>query len=426
MNRVRTNMLGKTIRILASKRALVPLLLILIATSAAFTLSATLLFSLQGVESNMLGESAGVVLVSQGNSRTPVTGALPIALINNLMTIGGVSSVSPEVLAPTMTMNKSLIVRGVDPERFILLDNPTILSGRLVTINDSTGVMIGKTLASQLGVHVGSDVSLVGVLSPTIIQVRIIGIFQTHQSFDDEVIAPIWIAQWLRGFAYNTVTIFRIKVDPGQNPSHIIQEIRRDVSSDTFELNQSSSVLPLLPTSISPANLHQLDLAVSQSTSNQFLSSALGLNEETMWLIAGVVFFSMSIAVIYSLQELVSTSKQELDTLRVLGMSSRRLGTSLMIFSSITALVAALAGALAGLAIILAIPNLNHLTLLFYTIDPLNYATQSILASVALTVVEMIGASILSATQFGSIAYEAMSETRALSEDLGGMETWSW
>ncbi|MDG6906051.1 MAG: hypothetical protein JRN20_09735 [Nitrososphaerota archaeon] len=414
-------MLRKTTKILSSKNALVLLLLILMASSAAFTLTASVLFSLESAGSSILGESSGVVIVSQGNSRAPFTGALPISLVNNLQSIRGVLSVSPEVIAPSTVANKSVIVRGVDPREFELLESPAIISGRLISLNDTSGVMVGSALASELHMHVGSNIAIVGAIFPSFAFVQVVGIFHTGRSFDEEIVSPLWIGQWLRGFRYNVVSIFRVQVERGTSSSAIIEDLGRQVNF-TNSPGNTTSILPYLPTTIAPADLKQLDLEVSQSTSSQFLSRALGLNQETIWLLACLVFFSMTMAVIFSFQEVVSASKQELETLRVLGMSGSRLRSSLMLFSIPFSVLSAVLGAILGVGLLEVVPSLRSLNLLFYTVNPVVYSWQAVIISLLLTLAEMLLASVYASAQFRTTVYDTVLQT-TFPQDMGEFST---
>ena len=391
------------------------------ASSAAFTLTASVLFSLESAGSSILGESSGVVIVSQGNSRAPFTGALPISLVNNLQSIRGVLSVSPEVIAPSTVANKSVIVRGVDPREFELLQSPAIISGRLISLNDTSGVMVGSALASELHVQVGSNIAIVGAIFPSFAFVQVVGIFHTGRSFDEEIVSPLWIGQWLRGFRYNVVSIFRVQVDKGTSSSAIIEDLGRQVNS-TNSPGNTTSILPYLPTTIPPADLKQLDLEVSQSTSSQFLSRALGLNQETIWLLACLVFFSMTMAVIFSFQEVVSASKQELETLRILGMSGSRLRSSLMLFSIPFSVLSAVLGAILGVGLIEVVPSLRSLNLLFYKVNPVVYSWQAVIISLLLTLAEMLLASVYASTQFRTTVYKTVLQT-TFPQDLGEFST---
>lgn len=391
------------------------------ASSAAFTLTASVLFSLESAGSSILGESSGVVIVSQGNSRAPFTGALPISLVNNLQSIRGVLSVSPEVIAPSTVANKSVIVRGVDPREFELLESPAIISGRLISLNDTSGVMVGSALASELHMHVGSNIAIVGAIFPSFAFVQVVGIFHTGRSFDEEIVSPLWIGQWLRGFRYNVVSIFRVQVERGTSSSAIIEDLGRQVNF-TNSPGNTTSILPYLPTTIAPADLKQLDLEVSQSTSSQFLSRALGLNQETIWLLACLVFFSMTMAVIFSFQEVVSASKQELETLRVLGMSGSRLRSSLMLFSIPFSVLSAVLGAILGVGLLEVVPSLRSLNLLFYTVNPVVYSWQAVIISLLLTLAEMLLASVYASAQFRTTVYDTVLQT-TFPQDMGEFST---
>ena len=187
-------------------------MLILIASSAAFSVTFSLLLSAQSVGSNTLGESKGVVIVSSGSSKTPITSVIPIALIGKIGTISGLENIIKEVHAPTTLANRSVMVRGLDPAIFYQIDNPKILKGSAIQLNDTTGVMVGSIIASEMNINVGDQLLLIGALCPASVNVIVVGIFHTGSIIDNEIVAPLWVGQWLRGLDYSTVSIIRVEV----------------------------------------------------------------------------------------------------------------------------------------------------------------------------------------------------------------------
>src|SRR5208282_3970610 len=115
--------------------------------------------------------------------------------------------------------NQPVMVRGVDPESFMELQDPVILEGSAIAANDTNQVMVGETLAKQMGLHPGSQITVVGGVRATIAQLAVKGVFSTGTPLDNEVVAPLWVGDWLRGISYNIVSILRIEVSPHEAPS---------------------------------------------------------------------------------------------------------------------------------------------------------------------------------------------------------------
>lgn len=398
--------LRKIARILRSKRVFVPLMLILIASSAAFTVTFSLLLSIQSVGSNALGESNGVVIVSSGNSRTPLTSVIPIALIGKIGEVSGISYISPEVLAPSTISNRSVIVRGVDPAIFNLINKPEILRGSAIELNDSTQVMVGSVLATQLNITVGNQLLVIGVLHPVTLNVIVTGIFRTGTVIDDEIVAPLWDGQWLRGLGYSAVSIFRVQIEQGQSISQITHELQSVTGANyTNPQNNSSisSILSYLPYSSASTNFSNLNLNISPSTSQEFLSKAFGLNQESILLLSSLVFVSLSVAIIFAYQEAVSGSKSELGTLKALGMSSRRLTKDLVVIALSFAIVAAITGWMLGFILINFIPNMNPLILAFYSVHPDSSVALALVGTTGITVLMTLLAAGYSSSQLNHI-----------------------
>ena len=118
-------------------------------------------------------------MIAQANSRAPFLGTLPLALAGDLGSVPGVQMISPEVFAPSTLSNQPVMVRGVDPEQFMELQNPAILEGSPLAPNDTTQAMVGETLAKQMDLHPGSQITLVGGVRATIAQLTVKAVFST-------------------------------------------------------------------------------------------------------------------------------------------------------------------------------------------------------------------------------------------------------
>jgi ABC-type lipoprotein release transport system permease subunit len=397
-------------KILFSKKSYIPLLLILIASSAAFSISLSILLSTRVVGASILGESSGIITVTSGVSRTPISGDIPLALVGTVSGLNGIELVSPEVLAPSTISNISVMVRGVDPLLFDEIQKPKIVSGSLIQENETTNeVMIGEFIASEANLHVGSNFTISGSLAAASVPVEVKGIFQTGTSIDDEVIGPIWLGQWLRGFGYDTVSVLRVLVNKGENLATIENEVQDNIHSAT---NTSQAAEPpiqtYLPTSsLTSSELKDINLIVSGSTSSQFLSTELGLSEESVWLLAILVFLSMSLAVVYAFQETVQSVRLELGTLRAVGMSYSILRRDLVLAGVLLAIAAGILGWILGIGLLLLTPGLNPFVIAFYSVTPTSASLSALAgASVAVLFATLISA-VVASSEFSKIAQSA-------------------
>ena len=380
-------------RVLSSKRAMLSLALILIITSAAFAVTSSILLSVDNTASGMLGESDNTIVIAQGNSRAPFLGTLPIGLAGRLESVPGVQVVSPEVFAPSTLSNQPIMVRGVDPQSFMELQNPTILEGSPLAPNDTTQAMVGATLARQLDLHPGSQITVVGGVRATIAQLTVKAVFSTGTPLDNEVVAPLWVGDWLRGLGYSTVSILRIEVAAHQAPSQVASQVQQAVKNNSKAASGSQVVEPGLPITSHLGNLAGYDIEASPAVSSAFFSKTVGLSQENILLISALVFVSMSVAIVCALQEAVFRSRNELGTMRTIGMSSRRLSWNLILVATALSFFASAAGLLVGWGFLTLVADLSPIEIAFYAVDPRSaFASASLYSFLVVTAAGFIAA----------------------------------
>ena len=392
-------------------------MLILIASSGAFTVTFSLLLTADNIGSNALGESNGIVIISSGNSRTPITSVIPIALIGKIEAVSGISSVSPEVLAPSTLSNNSIMVRGVDPQIFDRIDHPQILRGNGIQLNATTEVMVGSTLASQLKIDVGNQLLLMGAIYPVSVNVLVTGIFHTGTAIDDEIIAPLWVGQWLRGLQYSAVSIIRVELKGGQSVSQISNELQNTIQTNSSSVENNTeiqSILSYLPYTLTSANIGDQSLNVSPNTSQEFLSRAFGLSQESVLLLSALVFLSLSVAIIFAYQEMVFSSNIELGALKALGLSSRSLTRELILTALSFAFAAAVIGWMIGVALLDVIPGLNPLILAFYSISPADSIIFALAGTIAISALIAVLAGTYSSFQFSHMLNKSEESSDSL------------
>jgi ABC-type lipoprotein release transport system permease subunit len=395
-------MFAKVAKILSSKRAIFSLALILLLTSAAFSVTSSILLSVDDTASGMLGESAGTIVVAQANSRAPFLGTLPLALAGSLGSVQGVEVVSPEVFAPSTLSNQPVMVRGVDPPLFMELQKPEILDGSALTANDSTGAMVGATLARQLGLHPGSQITIIGGVRPTIAQLTVRAVFSTGTPLDNEVVAPLWVGEWLRGLGYGVVSIIRIGVAPQQSPTQVAAAVQRVVAnaSGTAPSAGQTPVELGLPVSSNLTSFAGHQVEASPDVSSAFFSKTVGLSQENILLISALVFVSMSVAIVCALQEAVFRSRNEFGTLRTMGMSSRRLSWNLVLVATSLSFAASAAGLLVGWGFLSLIETFSPIQIAFYSVDPRTAFDTAALYSVLVVTLAGFGAAAASSLRF--------------------------
>lgn len=102
---------------------------------------------------------------------------------------------SPESLLMQASDGSPYVARGANYTAFATLSAATIVDGRSPKAADEA--VIGRDLATTLGVGVGDTVTLGGSTSPAVTRVRIVGEFTAAGIYDDELIVPLETAYHL-------------------------------------------------------------------------------------------------------------------------------------------------------------------------------------------------------------------------------------
>jgi ABC-type lipoprotein release transport system permease subunit len=387
-------------RILTSKKAIFFLVLILLTTSAAFAVTSSILLSVDNTASAMLGESPNTIVIAQANSRAPFLGIVPLSLADYLGSLSGVQTISPEVFAPSTLSNQAVMVRGVEPAQFMELQNPAILQGSPLAANDTTQAMVGAILANQLNLHPGSQITVIGGVRATIALLTVKAVFSTGTPLDNEVVAPLWVGDWLRGLSYNEVSILRIEVGTDSTPSQVALQVQQLVKNSSTTVLGQGPFEAGLPFSSHLTDLARLDIEASPSVSSSFFSKTVGLSQENILLISALVFVSMSVAIICALQEASFSSRNEFGTLRTIGISSRRLSWNLILVATSFSLVASMAGLSVGWSFLTLIAKFSPVQIAFYSVDPRNAFVMASLYTVLVVTVAGFAAAVFASLRF--------------------------
>lgn len=153
-------------------------------------------------------------------------------LVERSMATEGIEAATPfiyyEVMLSTPTGVKGVVLRGIDPRTAgtVLSIEKDLVAGSLADLaetNDSPGIVIGRELATRLGLTLGSRVSLLSPsgrksaagFSPKIAFFNVVGIFHSGMFEYDSSLAFVSIpeAQKILGFEGDFVTGIEYRVD---------------------------------------------------------------------------------------------------------------------------------------------------------------------------------------------------------------------
>ncbi len=381
-------------RYLRRKRVLT-LLVILTLTSTLFSVTAYSFLGFYNGFTNYAGEESDIIAVYSKTGGTPFSGIIPLSVADRVTAVEGVVAVSPEAIAPSTINDQSVFIRGVIPQDLNALNQLTILQGKSISFNNTDSCIVGKSLADRLQVNVGDNILAFSILSKRYVELQVVGVFQSGSSLNDEAIVPLYVGQWLRGISYDQVTLVRAQIDTSQTNSNLIYtEIANKTASSpapsvtpspTQKNDVQKQMEALIP--LAQGNIKVGDIGIEES--QQFMASYLdryGISKDTLVILSVVVLVFASATAISAITLFVRQHSSDIDIIRAIGVSSRKIKTDLIVKMVIWSLIATALGTAVSAAVITAFQGLGYLQVLSHTIvfqlDPVVVAANFILLSV--------------------------------------------
>jgi len=374
------------------RQRVLTLALIITVSSMLFSLTALSLLGFYRGFTAYLGEGKDIVAVYDRKSRTPFTGLVPAYLAERISALNGVLASSPEAIAPCIVKGESTFVRGIIPEDFTKLNQVTMVEGTMLELDDLNSAVVGKNVAERLRLKLNDKVLVLGVLTDRYLELQVKGIFISHTPMNDEILAPLYAGQWLRGADYGHVTLIRFKIDRDAiTPSRIFEEIAKEAS----EPSPPPSTAPgQEPPSITPwiiARFRIEDIGVEEAYN--FMRSYMdryGLTRESLLILSAVVFLFSSVSIAVASKAVLAQHKGEINVLRSMGASKRLLKRDILIKLLPWSIAASSLGLAMAVAVLTVIQGSGHLQVLSHTvplqIDPLVVALNFILITLLVSV----------------------------------------
>jgi ABC-type lipoprotein release transport system permease subunit len=387
------------------RKRMLTLLVILTLASTLFSLTAYSFLGFYNGFTNYVGEDPSVIAVYSKIGSTPYSGVIPIELSGTMMGFNGVVAVSPETIAPCTINNQSVFIRGIIPNELSALNPLNMVDGQALNITDVNSAIIGQSLSQRLNLRAGDKILAFSVLSEKCVELQVTGIFQSQSSLNDEALVPMYVGQWLRGISYNEATLLRIKINPSQtNANQIYQQMANQITSPTSPASPSpppesqaqkefEALIPLTPATLSMANI-----GITQS--QQFMQSYLeryGISRDALFILSVAVLVFTSGAASVAITLFVRQHSSDIDILRSIGVSARKVKADLAMRMIVWALIATFLGTLISALVIIVFQQLGFLLVLSHTItfqlDPLivaaNFLLLSLIVSLNLTHMEL-------------------------------------
>ena len=385
------------------KQRIALLILILTLTASLFSITAYSFIGFYNGFTNYAGGDKNLVAIYSTVARTPFTSYIPLAAENDIAALDGVLVTSPEVIIPGVVKGESVFVRGVIPEDVSMLNPLIITQGSGLSLNDSSQAVVGQDAARKLGLRVGDAFVVFSVLSQTYVHLEVKGIFQSSESaLNDEVLVPLYVGQWIRGASYDRVTLIRVKLDLNQTSVDQVYQTLANQAQQTNPAPQPSKsqakeqLEALIPLGSSKFNLQNIGVNESQDFMSSYLNE-YGISKNALIVLSVVVFGFASGAAISAITLFVNQHSKDIDTIRSIGVSSKKIKFDLAVKMVGWALLATALGTAISAGVITVFQRIGYLQVLSHTItfqlDPLiivaNFALLSLLIGVNMARMEL-------------------------------------
>ncbi|MBC7090725.1 MAG: ABC transporter permease [Nitrososphaeria archaeon] len=344
---------------------LIFLLTLLTLSSTLFSITCLSLLGFYSSFSSMLDVGGNVLTVYGRGSSTPFTGLVPAQISNILSNVSGVLASSPEVLAPCVLDGKPVFLRAVIPEYFLKIQPVKVVEGEMFEFSQLDSACVGFRLAKLMGLRVGERILVQSILVDRYVELHVVGVIESNSPLDDEILAPLYVGQWLRGSDYAHATLVRLKVDRSRlNISKIYQVLGVEASSET--LSTVTSILKPLPHTLAHFRVEDVGIEYAGSFMEGYLER-YGLTKDTILALSMAVFLFSSASVIFACETVLAQHSRELEILKSLGASRRLLKRDIMLKLMPLSFAASLLGMLLAFSFIKLIQN--HILLLSHTIQ---------------------------------------------------------
>jgi ABC-type lipoprotein release transport system permease subunit len=365
-------------------RRVLTLAIILTLSSALFSITAFSLLGFYRGFTAYLGEAEDVVAIYNRKGSTPFTGLVPAYLAGRVSSINGVIACSPETIAPCIIKGESIFLRGIVPEDFAKLNQLTMVEGNMLELDDVNCVIVGRNAAVRLNLKLNDEILVLGVLADRYLQLQVKGIYESHSVMDDEVLAPLYVGQWLRGTDYGHVTLIRVKIDRSVvSPAAIFEEVAKEASEPNQDGGQKPPEGLIIPWLRAPFRVEDIGVEEAQRFMKSYLDR-YGVTRESLLTLSVMVFLFSSATVAVTSKTIITQHKGEINVLRSLGASKKLLKRDVLIKLLPWTLIASSIGVTLAIVALTAIQAYGYLQVLSHSItfqlDPLIIALNFIFA----------------------------------------------
>ncbi len=297
-----------------------------------------------------------MVAVSQVNSSVK----LNASLVAELKEQPNVQAASGEITCFTVIQGYPTVVRGVDIDDFLELENSTLIRGEVPDKNRFA--VIGKRLANKVGLDVGDRFLLTGSSNSAMFQMEIDAVYSGRYS-EDELLVPLSYARKMAGLSVDSVLFIRVKTN---NQSALMEGL--ETSEQPVVVTTSQGTVTPVNTNISEEDrlkqqwaIKYLDTARFKASNGSYVSLFIqeGANSikvvvGTFIILDGILAFIGSAAIV---SRAVIERRNEIGIISAIGADRNYLRRMIARDIMILSILASLTGVLLGYLLVMFIED---------------------------------------------------------------------
>ena len=226
-----------------------------------FSSSVPLLMGIQASPEEVFG--GDVITLSQVNSSV----VLNASLAEELTDENNTDLASAEIYAFSVIKDQPVIVRGVNLDDFLAIENAEIIDGN-GNISELYGfTVVGKSLSKRADLEVGDKFVLTGSSNPAVYQLEVDAIYDGEMGSDDLLI-PLSRARKIAGLGKDSVSVIRVKTT---NQTALVENL--ESKDQPVIISNPTGPSTVVNTNISDEERQQQSLAIKYLDTSKFKTS---------------------------------------------------------------------------------------------------------------------------------------------------------
>ncbi|MCK4949964.1 MAG: FtsX-like permease family protein [Thermoplasmata archaeon] len=135
--------------------------------------------------------------------------SIPYELAEDLRNQSWVDAVSPETYAFCLVKGEPVVVRGIESDGFLAIDQGTVISG---SVGDEF-LLAGARLSSRIDLNIGDRVLLTGSTEPTLEEMEVTATYESGGPSNDEILIPLNRSWGITPVGRGHVIAMRVRAD---------------------------------------------------------------------------------------------------------------------------------------------------------------------------------------------------------------------